>query len=71
MATCSAVTPPAAVGELATVGCRFDVASPAEVRAALYAGATPDTLVYSNPVKRRDHIAEAVQYRRALSGTPS
>jgi ornithine decarboxylase len=47
---------------LATVvagGGNFDVASPAEVRAALAAGASPDDLVYSNPMKRRDHIAEA------------
>ena len=35
------------------------MASPAEVRAALRAGADPATLVYSNPVKRRDHIVEA------------
>src|SRR3954453_5857678 len=45
--------------ELAAVGCRFDVASPAEVRAALEAGATPEDLVYSHPVKRRDHVAES------------
>lgn len=40
-------------------GGNFDVASPTEVRAALAAGASPDDLVYSNPMKRRDHIAEA------------
>jgi ornithine decarboxylase len=40
-------------------GGNFDVASPAEVRAALAAGASPDDLVYSNPMKRRDHIMEA------------
>jgi ornithine decarboxylase len=50
---------PALLAELAAVGCRFDVASPVEVRAALRAGAAPETLVYSNPVKRRDHVAEA------------
>jgi ornithine decarboxylase len=47
---------------LATVvaaGANFDVSSPAEVRACLAAGATPDDLVYSDPVKQRDHIAEA------------
>lgn len=44
---------------LAQAGCRFDVASPAEVRAALEAGARPDHLVHSNPVARRDHLAEA------------
>ena len=40
-------------------GGNFDVASPVEVRACLAAGAAADDLVYSNPVKRRDHIAEA------------
>ena len=50
---------PRLLAELAAVGCRFDVASPAEVRAALRAGACPEDLVYSNPVKRRDHVAEA------------
>jgi len=50
---------PQLLAELAAVGCRFDVASPAEVRAALGAGADPGSLVYSNPVKRRDHIVQA------------
>ncbi len=50
---------PRLLSELAAVGCRFDVARPAEVRSALRAGAEPVDLVYSNPVKRRDHIAEA------------
>jgi ornithine decarboxylase len=50
---------PRLLAELAVLGCRFDVASPVEVRAALAAGATAETLVYSNPVKRRDHVAEA------------
>jgi ornithine decarboxylase len=50
---------PLLLAELAAVGCRFDVASPAEVRAALAAGSTPESLVYSNPVKRRDHVTEA------------
>jgi ornithine decarboxylase len=44
---------------LASAGCRFDVASPAEVRSALVAGAAPTDLVYSNPVKRRSDVAEA------------
>jgi ornithine decarboxylase len=48
---------PRLLAELAAVGCRFDVASPAEVRAALDAGATAEDLVCSNPVKRRDHVA--------------
>lgn len=50
---------PALLRSLHQAGCRFDVASPAEVRAALAAGAQPETLVYSNPVKRRSHIVEA------------
>ncbi|MFL6168476.1 MAG: type III PLP-dependent enzyme, partial [Ornithinibacter sp.] len=44
---------------LAQAGCRFDVASPTEVRAALAAGAPASHLVHSNPVARRDHLAEA------------
>ncbi len=44
---------------LYAAGARFDVASPAEVRVALAAGARPAELVYSNPVKRRDDIATA------------
>ena len=50
---------PRLLAALAGLGCRFDVASPAEVRAALRAGAAPEALVYSNPVKRRDHLVEA------------
>ncbi len=50
---------PRLLAALAQAGCRFDVASPAEVRAALHAGASPRALVYSNPVKRRDHISES------------
>ncbi len=50
---------PHLLSALAARGCRFDVASPHEVRAALTAGATASTLVYSNPVKRRDHIVES------------
>ncbi len=47
---------------LAGAGSRFDVASPAEVVAALTVGADPAQLLYSNPVKRRDHIAESAAY---------
>ncbi|MEP6632262.1 MAG: type III PLP-dependent enzyme [Lapillicoccus sp.] len=50
---------PDLLAALVAEGCNADVASPAEVRAALDAGASPDDLVYSNPVKRRDHLAEA------------
>ncbi|KAB7745198.1 hypothetical protein GA707_04365 [Nostocoides sp. F2B08] len=50
---------PVLLRSLHQAGCRFDVASPAEVKAALAAGAQPETLVYSNPVKRRSDIVEA------------
>jgi ornithine decarboxylase len=50
---------PTLLAALAAAGSRFDVASPAEVVAALEAGAAPSDLVYSNPVKRRDDIAFA------------
>ena len=47
---------PTLLAALAAVGSRFDVASPAEVTAALLAGAPPGELVYSNPVKRRADV---------------
>ena len=50
---------PVLLRALAQAGCRFDVASPTEVRAALHAGAPASHLVHSNPVARRDHLAEA------------
>ncbi len=50
---------PVLLRALAQAGCRFDVASPTEVRAALAAGAAASHLVHSNPVARRDHLAEA------------
>jgi ornithine decarboxylase len=50
---------PALVAALASAGSRFDVASPGEVDLCLTAGAAPDQLVYSNPVKRRADIAAA------------
>ncbi len=50
---------PVLLRALAQAGCRFDVASPTEVRAALVAGAPASHLVHSNPVARRDHLAEA------------
>ncbi|MEO5709760.1 MAG: type III PLP-dependent enzyme [Nocardioidaceae bacterium] len=52
---------PALLAALAGAGCRFDVASPAEVTAVLGAGAQPADLVYSNPVKRREDIASAAR----------
>jgi ornithine decarboxylase len=50
---------PQVLAAVVAAGANFDVASPTEVRACLAAGAAPDDLVYSNPVKRRDHIAES------------
>ena len=50
---------PVLLRALVQAGCHFDVASPAEVRLALDAGADPRHLVHSNPVARRDHLAEA------------
>ena len=50
---------PDVLAAVVAAGANFDVASPAEVRACLAAGAAPDDLVYSNPVKRRDHIVES------------
>jgi ornithine decarboxylase len=41
------------------IGGSFEVASAAEMRMAEAAGATPADLLYSNPVKPPDHIAEA------------
>src|SRR3954469_24825726 len=52
---------PTLLAALAAAGCRFDVASPAEITAALLAGATADQLVYSNPVKRREDVRFAVR----------
>lgn len=46
---------------LYSAGARFDVASPAEVREALRAGARATELVYSNPVKRRADVAAAYE----------
>lgn len=50
---------PDLLAALAGEGCRFDVASPHEVAGAVAAGAGPDELVYSNPVKRRSDVADA------------
>ena len=52
---------PALLRALHLAGGRFDVASPAEVTAALAAGAAPEDLVYSNPIKRRADIAFAAE----------
>ena len=52
---------PVLLAALAASGCRFDVASPAEITAALLAGAVPADLVYSNPVKRREDVRFAAR----------
>ncbi len=52
---------PTLLAALSTAGCRFDVASPAEITAALAAGAGPAQLVYSNPVKRREDVRFAAR----------
>ena len=52
---------PGLLAALAAAGGRFDVAGPAEVVAALRAGAAAGDLVYSNPVKRRQDIAFAAR----------
>ena len=53
---------PQLLRELAAVGCRFDVASPAEVRAALDAGATPRRPRLLQP-------GQAPRPRRRVGGT--
>lgn len=50
---------PELLAALVAAGASFDVASPAEVRACLSAGASVDDLVFSNPVKRRSDLVEA------------
>ncbi len=50
---------PILLSTLRGLGSSFDVASPAEVDAAISAGADPAELVYSNTIKRRDDIATA------------
>ena len=63
---------PAVLAALRAEGSRFDVASPAEVVAALATGAPPEDLVYSNPVKRRCDIdfAAAQGVRLFVVDTP-
>jgi ornithine decarboxylase len=55
------------------LGGSFEVASAAEMRMAEAAGAAPADLLYSNPVKPPDHIAEAAAaglYRFAFDSEP-
>ncbi len=53
---------PLLLRRLNLAGSRFDVASPAEVCAAMAAGAGPADMVYSNPIKLRAHIADAFRH---------
>jgi ornithine decarboxylase len=50
---------PEVLGTLAALGSGFDVASPAEVRLALSAGADPDRICYGNPVRGPADVAAA------------
>ncbi len=50
---------PDVLATVVAVGAKFGVATPAEVKACLGAGAAPDDLIYCSPVTRRDDIAEA------------
>jgi ornithine decarboxylase len=55
----NAIPHPDVLATVVAAGANFGVASRAEVRACLAAGADPDDLIYSNPVIRRDDISEA------------
>jgi ornithine decarboxylase len=50
---------PEVVELLAAEGCSFDVASPAEIDLCLARGAAPETISYSNPIKKARDIAYA------------
>jgi ornithine decarboxylase len=50
---------PRLLARLHAAGCRFEAASWAEVRAAVKAGADPETVLYTNPVKPAADIARA------------
>jgi ornithine decarboxylase len=52
---------PVLLRALVAAGSSFDVASPAEVRACLDAGARAADLVYSNPIKLRSDIVSAAE----------
>jgi ornithine decarboxylase len=52
---------PVLLRALVAAGSSFDVASPAEVRVCLDAGARADDLVYSNPIKLRADIVTAAE----------
>jgi ornithine decarboxylase len=55
---------PEVVRLLAGLGARFDVASPAEIDLCLAQGAQPESISYSNPIKKLAHIEYA--YRRGV-----
>src|SRR5262245_53001712 len=48
---------PAILTRLRGLGCRFEIASAAELDALVRVGADPAQALYSNPVKPVDHIA--------------
>ncbi|MFB9428253.1 type III PLP-dependent enzyme [Streptoalloteichus tenebrarius] len=50
---------PEVVRLLVGLGASFDVASPAEIDLCLAQGATPESISYSNPIKKRSEIAHA------------
>src|SRR4051812_6523656 len=52
---------PSLLRALVLAGSRFDVASQAETGACLSAGADPEDLVFSNPVKRRVDVESAAR----------
>src|SRR3954454_10778247 len=52
---------PTLLAALAVAGCPSDMASRAEITAALMAGAGRAELVYSNPVKRREDVRFAAR----------
>ncbi|BCJ67440.1 type III PLP-dependent enzyme [Polymorphospora rubra] len=52
---------PAVVGALVGAGCRAEVCSPGELRAALEAGADPAGMLYTGPGKRDVDVAEAIE----------
>ncbi|MBB4964221.1 type III PLP-dependent enzyme [Saccharothrix violaceirubra] len=52
---------PEVVELLAQQGCRFDVASPNEIDLCLDRGARPETISYSNPIKKARDIAYAYE----------
>jgi ornithine decarboxylase len=62
---------PQVLRALVSAGAGFDVVSPIEIAACLDAGATPDQLLYSNPVKRRTDVRAAYELGIRLYGVDS